>query len=385
MARVRDDTPSFDTLSGRIRYRRTAVGLTVAQLAKVMGVNRNTITNYESGKTEPSANDLVRLADTLGCDIVGLLSETARPRTPRFVFRAHSILRKDPHITVTARKYLWAYTEIEEIMGTRLTLRLPQYLIDPKYPGEGRWIEMAADKVRESCGIRNCGPENIVYVLESLGVRCLFFHYEGKGPDGLSALQDDMGLVMLRARNKIIERTIFSGAHELGHLVLHPHLFTTSAEEGDNERDYEKEAHQFAGCFLVPSNDLFSVWEKEGLHRLSLAYALLLLKRVFRVSFWCLHQRVEQVGLARVDYRRLVSDVKRLLGIRGRANMEDLEPEPLPPDMLQRSTRFERLIYSAFIQDKIGVAKVAELFQITVDEAKEQTAAWMAPKHALVE
>lgn len=385
MARVRHDTPSFDTLSGRIRCRRKAVGITVAQLAKLMDVNRNTITNYESGKTEPSANDLVRLADALGCDVMDLLSETARPSTPRFAFRAHSMLRRDPHITVAARKYLRAYTEIEEIMGTRLTLKLRQYPIDPNYPREGRWIEMAADKVRESCGIRDCGPENIASVLENLGVRCLFFHYEGKGLDGLSTLQDDMSLVMLRARNKIIERTIFSGAHELGHLVLHPHLFTSSADEGDNERDYEKEAHQFAGCFLVPSGDLFYVWEEEGLHRLSLVYALLLLKRVFRVSFWCLHRRVEQAGLARVDYPRLVSDVKRLLGIRRRAKMEDLEPEPLPLDMLQRSTRFERLVYSAFIQDKIGVAKVAELFQITVDEAKERTAAWMAPKHALVE
>jgi hypothetical protein len=53
--------------------------------------------------------------------------------------------------------------------------------------------------------------------------------------------------------------------------------------------------------------------------------------------------------------------------------------------MLQRSTRFERLVYSAFIQEKIGAAKVAELFQITVDEAKETTAAWMAPDHVLVE
>ena len=83
--------------------------------------------------------------------------------------------------------------------------------------------------------------------------------------------------------------------------------------------------------------------------------------------------------------KRLVSDVKRLLGIRGRAKMEDLEPEPLAPDMLQRSTRFARLVYSAFIQEKIGVAKVAELFQVTVEEAKETTAAWMAPEHVLVE
>lgn len=64
--------------------------------------------------------------------------------------------------------------------------------------------------------------------------------------------------------------------------------------------------------------------------------------------------------------------------------IEDLEPEPLPRDMLQRSTRFERLVRSAFIQDKIGVANVAEMFQIPVEEATELTAQWMAPQHAPV-
>jgi Zn-dependent peptidase ImmA (M78 family)/transcriptional regulator with XRE-family HTH domain len=385
MPRVRQDIRPPNTLGERIRYQRQAVGLTVTQLAKLLGVNRNTIANYESGKTEPGANDLVRLADALGCDITDLLSETARLGAPRFAFRAHSVLHKDPHITVMARKYLRAYMEIEEIMGTRLALRLPQFPLDLGDPHPTRWIEMAADKVRERCGMRDCGPENIAYVLESLGIRCLFFHYKGKGLDGLSALQDDMPLVMLRDPDTLIERTIFSGAHELGHLVLHPHLFTTDGAGEGNERDYEKEAQQFAGYFLVPTDDLVYMWEEEHLHRLAPVHALLLLKRAFRVSFWCLHQRIEQAGLAQVDYPRLVADVKRLLGIHGRATMADLEPEPLPSAMLRRSTRFERLVYSAFIQEKLGVAKVAELFQITVEEAKELTTAWMAPDHALVE
>jgi Holliday junction resolvasome RuvABC ATP-dependent DNA helicase subunit len=64
--------------------------------------------------------------------------------------------------------------------------------------------------------------------------------------------------------------------------------------------------------------------------------------------------------------------------------MEALEPELLPRDMLQRSTRFERLIRSAFLQEKIGIAKVAEMLQISIEQAKEQTAQWVAPEHALV-
>jgi Zn-dependent peptidase ImmA (M78 family) len=295
------------------------------------------------------------------------------------------VLATDPHIKATARKYLRAYRDIEEIVGTTLALRLPRYPLEGEAPWLERRIEGLANRVRKSCGIRDCGPDNMVAVLENLGVRCLFFHYDGRGLDGLSTLQDEMCLMMLRIRDTGIERTISSAAHELGHLVLHPHLFTEEPIAAGPERNYEQEAQLFAGYFLVPSDDLLEVWEGEGLYRLPPVHALLLLKRVFRVSFWFLYERVHQAGLVPPNaYPRLIPEVKRLLGIQGRAKMEELEPELLPRDMLQRSTRFERLVRSAFLQGKIGIAKVAEMLQISVEEATEQTAQWVAPEHALV-
>jgi hypothetical protein len=77
--------------------------------------------------------------------------------------------------------------------------------------------------------------------------------------------------------------------------------------------------------------------------------------------------------------------VKKHLGITGTAKMEDLEPEPLHPKSLYRSTRFERLIRSAFIQGKINPAKVAEMLQITVEDAQELTTEWLRPPNELVE
>ena len=385
MPRVQQGTLLADTLGGRLREQRMAIGLTVQQLAQQVGVNRNTIMNYESDKTEPSVNDLVRLAATLGCDLTDLLPGMPRAQVPRFAFRAHKVLSTDPHIKATARKYLRAYMDIEEILGTKLTLRLSRYHLEVDAPHLERRIAGLANRVRKSCGIRDCGPDNIVAVLEDLGVRCLFFHYDGRGLDGLSTLQDEMCLMMLRIRDTGIERTISSAAHELGHLVLHQQVFTEEPAEEGHERNYEKEAQLFAGYFLVPSDDLLGIWEEEGLYRLPPVHALLLLKRIFRVSFWFLYERVKQEGLVPPnEYPRLIAAVKRLLDMRGRAKMEELEPELLPRAMLQRSTRFERLVRSAFLQGKIGIAKVAEMLQIPVEKAKEKTAKWVAPEHALV-
>jgi len=375
-----------EQVNTRIRKQREAMRMTVSQLAGRVGVSRNTITNYEAGKTEPSAGDLVRLTGALGCSISDLLQgETTPP--PRFAFRAHSPLRKDPAITVSARKYLRAYDEIEEIMDSRLCGKLRKFTCDNDGPLTDREIEMEANTLRQMTGIHDTGPENITSMLEGLGVRTLFFEYDGKGLEGLSTIQGDMILVMLRHRKKVVERTIFSAAHELGHLVLHPQLFTSDNDDTEVDcKRYEREADKFAGNFLVPSDELVRVWKEERLNRLSLFNALILLKRVFHVSFHCLYRRVTELGLAPTQEPGIfINQTKRQLGIIGAATMEDLEPDPLKPDVLYTTTRFNRLVRSAFLQDLIGVAKVAEMFQVTVDKGQEIAAEWLRPKHELVE
>ena len=341
-----------NNVGNQIRRQREAMQMTVAQLAARVGVSRNTMTNYEAGKTEPNASDLVRLSDALGCAINDLVHSGIGSIPPRFAFRAHMPLRKDPSITVAARKYLRAYDEIEEIMNSRLHGKLRRFAGDNDGPLTDREIEMAADTLRQTSGLHDTGPENIASVLEGLGVRTLFFEHEGKGLEGLSTIQGDMMLVMLRHRKRVVERTIFSAAHELGHLVLHPQLFTSDErEEGEDSKRYEREADMFAGNFLVPSDELVRIWKEERLSKLSLFNALILLKRVFHVSFHCLYRRVTELDLHdRIEPAIFTNQIKRQLGIVGPATMEDLEPDPINPDVLYTTNRFSRLVRSAFLR-----------------------------------
>jgi len=370
-----------------IRQQRDAMRMTASQLAKRIGVSRNTVSNYESGKTEPAASDLVRLADALGCPVGEFLGSGKVTPAPRFAFRAHAPLRKDPSITVSARKFLRAYAEIEEIMDARLSGHLQRFVRDSDGPLSDRDIEATADTLRQTSGLHDTGPENMTRVLESLGVRTLFFQHDGNGLDALSTIQGEMVLVLLRYRSSVVERTIFCAAHELGHLVLHPQLFTDSSdkEEGD-PKILEKEADKFAGNFLVPSDQVVRIWREERLNRLSLFNALLLLKRIFHVSFHCLYHRVTELDLTpSVDRPIFINQIKRQLGITGKATMEQLEPEPLDPGSLYRTTRFSRLIRSAFLQELIGISKVAEMLQITVDKANEITSRWLRPRYGMVD
>lgn len=387
---ARGEGRAVGDLGGRLRDCREAIGMSITKLADQIGVSRNTITSYEQGRTEPSASDLLKLASALGCslgDLLGLPDATARPR---FAFRAHKALHHHPDVAVMAQKYLRAYDEIEEIVGARLPLRLRRGQLDLGEPGLdqednlARRIAAIAQGTREDSGFGEIGPTNIVAALERLGVRCIFFAHDADGLDGISVEQGEMSLVLLRDRARSIERVIFSAAHELGHLVLHPHLFVEAPSAGDDGRDYEREANVFAASFLVPESDLLQVWNDERLARLPVELALVVLKQRFQVSAACLFQRLHQLGMTTVGHAVYTSRMKRLLGITKKATREELEPNPLPPGALYRSTRFERLIHAAFVQGDIGIAKVAEMLQMTVDDARSKTREWVKPRASMV-
>lgn len=56
----------------RIKERREAVGLTRSQLADRMGVSTPAVRKWELGMAKPTADNLPRLADLLGCTIDAL-------------------------------------------------------------------------------------------------------------------------------------------------------------------------------------------------------------------------------------------------------------------------------------------------------------------------
>lgn len=56
-----------------IRTARKAAGLTQENLAKRIGVNRATLSKYESGYIEPSISKLAEIADALACPLYELL------------------------------------------------------------------------------------------------------------------------------------------------------------------------------------------------------------------------------------------------------------------------------------------------------------------------
>ena len=57
----------------KIREQRQLLGLSQEELAKILGVERSTVTKWENGDSKPRANMLVKLANVLGCSVDVLL------------------------------------------------------------------------------------------------------------------------------------------------------------------------------------------------------------------------------------------------------------------------------------------------------------------------
>lgn len=83
----------------KIRNRRKALGLNQDQLAELASLNRVTIAKYESGKVEPGAQALSRIADALEISVDALLGRDVEHQDDEIqdeVMQMRERLRRDP-------------------------------------------------------------------------------------------------------------------------------------------------------------------------------------------------------------------------------------------------------------------------------------------------
>lgn len=72
-AHIYSEIPDRDTMGGRLSRARDATGLSVAELARRLGVKASTIQAWESDRSQPRANRLAMLAGVLNVSLSWLL------------------------------------------------------------------------------------------------------------------------------------------------------------------------------------------------------------------------------------------------------------------------------------------------------------------------
>ena len=358
--------------------------LTQDDLATKSGLSRVALGKIERGEVIPRARTLDALAKALAVP-VGELVIPVRP-LESVRFRARARVHTREQILAEISKWLDDYAGLEADLKERSPFRFEEALP----PTRRRSPEKIAHAARLAVRL---GPEepvqDICQLLVDNGVKLLAMETNRDSFFGLSVGRRDGGpAVVVNTWDRIsVERWIFTAAHELGHLLLHPSEYQRDVTEIPVHA--EREADAFASTFLMPEAAFAAEWDATRGH--PLLTRILKVKRMFRVSYKTVLYRLVESG-------RETSDVWRTFQRQhrdrfGKTLRKTDEPEALkksefawnwsrsgePAGLTQHDFvdgRLSRLVRRALERERISLGRAAEILRLTRNEMRAQAREW---------
>lgn len=340
--------PSF--VSERLTEVREARGLNKAEVAVLAGVNRASISHYETGKRSPETEILSRLAVALDVPEAYFFKRVEIDSRGSLFYRSLASASKTDRLRAQ-RRYTWLKEITSYIRGfvrfPRVnipTLSTPSRLTDL----DTDTIALYASQTREFWGLGSGPISDVMLLLENNGVIVSKAAFETNRIDAHSGF--DVGSAtpyFIIAYDKgSAARSRFDLAHELGHMVLHRGLAPNVVGNPAHNKAIEAQANTFAGEFLLPA-DSFA----EDLGVISLD-ALKGLKRRWKVSVGAMLYRLTELGWLDTDQStRFWRNYSR----RGWRTKEPLDDDIIPeyPRLLRRG--FE-LIVEKRVKEPVEIA-----------------------------
>ena len=232
--------------------------LSQAQLALLVGVSPTTVSKWRSGPQVPEADALERLAT-----VVNVSPEWfTRPPSAK---ASLALFRSNASAHVAARAMLEARVEWAQDIALALSefadfpsLALPSRDFTEPEQITFEDIERAAGECRDLWRLGRAAIPDLALAIEGAGVILVREETDVAQIEGLSAWSVVLGrpIVLLSADKDNGYRSRFDLAHELGHLILH--RLVQRPNERDRHKLLEKQAHQFAGAFLLPADTFAS-------------------------------------------------------------------------------------------------------------------------------
>ena len=369
--------------------------LTQAALAEKAGLSRVALGKIERAAVVPRARTLADLAQALEVPIGELV--TPVPSLARVRFRARARIHGREQILAEVAQWLSAYADLEAGLAEQRPFRFaglpeePGSLDDVSGPSAGPWRPVETSRAaRRHVGLGDEEPIlDICGLLEGNGVKLLLLEKQRDSFFGLSVSEDGGGpAVVVNTWDRIsVERWIFTAAHELGHLLLHPSEYRREAT--DLPEQTEREADTFASHFLMPEPAFAKEWDETRGHRL--LTRVLKVKRIFRVSYKTVLYRLVQSerqtadvwgAFQRQHYQHSGKTLRNTEEPLALARSEFAwqwsrsgEPERLSPhDFVE--DRLAWLVRNALERQHISLGRAAEILGLAREEMRKRTAQW---------
>lgn len=362
------------SVNKNLRRLRALRGLDQGELAAAAGISRNAYRAMETGASEPRVGNLQRIAEALGVPMVELFREVPQLKTLRFrSLKTRSAQQEAERDEIVTRVALWLkdFTELEDELGSKSPLKI-QGLI-----GKESDPVLMARRIREKLGLAPDAPvTDICDELEEAGIKLMLTPSKSEVFFGLSVgLDDDGPAVAINTRADIpVERRIFSTAHELGHLLLHPSSYDGEMAEESEKAPEEQQANVFASHFLMPQEAFTAKWnEYAGLHFVD---RVMKMKRHFLVSYKTVLRRLIELGVVDKEIWRVFG---RFYQSRFDKPLKGSKDEPFPlaePDF--REDRLDLLVRQAWEKRLISLDRAAEILGLSLEDMRERMESWAA-------
>ncbi|MFO7952723.1 MAG: XRE family transcriptional regulator [Bacillota bacterium] len=333
----------------KIRLARRANGLSLRDLADLVGVSHTAIAKYEHGRDTPNSDLLLRIAKQLGVKIEYFFRNTTVNLSIPEYRKKNTLKRKQENaIMAKIEEWLERYLAVEELFPNQQVLNesvFPAHLKDTvQNPEES---ENIAEQLRDEWQLGLDPIENFSDLLEDRGIKVGLLD----GSNGFDACTFTMGdgtPVIALSLDLPGDRQRFNLAHELGHFFV----------KAEDKKMKEKSAHRFAGAFLVPAQ---MARLELGKHRNSInLYELHLLKHKYGLSMQAWIYRAKDLGIISESSANGLFKLFRYKG------WHKEEPGDTLPS--EEPKRMERLVMRALAEDLISESRAAELLSLPLED-----------------
>ena len=316
--------------------------MTKKELAEKTGISRQMISNYELGKTQPGANNLLAIVSELDFPYNYFTSESKSFYEGATFFRSQSAATKRARDMQSVR--LEFQKEIYDLLSRYVNfpqLTLPDILMKNVHDITETDIENKAKELRDLWGLGKDLPiSNLIETAEIHGVIVVEANMSDDKLDAVSEWIEDRPFVMLTDNGESAVRRRFNVAHELGHILLHGDIESIHDYTSQELKNIiEKQANYFASCLLLPENGFL-----KSLLSTNLDFYIEL-KKYWKVSIQAMILRTYQL--------ELINDDQKLYLFKKIAYNKWKKHEPLDDDLVSEKPSLYRKVFELIVNNEI--------------------------------
>ena len=252
----------------RIRQARTSRSMSISELAEMLEVSKQLVSQYETGKTAPSMGKLNDISRVLKYPVSFFYKPLPQNESASSVVFFRSNKTAKVKSKNAAKEKMEIFCEIigyleEYVNLPELNFPKEAYEDDDLKPLDNETIERYAMALRKAWGLGNGPIGNLMVEIQKNGIHVSKISLRMQKIDAFSVWMNNNPYIFLNDDKNTNARIRFDIAHELGHLLMHADYYTSDDfEKVTIKEKLEDEANRFAGAFLMPKEtfekDVFS-------------------------------------------------------------------------------------------------------------------------------